>query len=185
MTQTRDEARHVAARVAARAEILDVRLLKTHGELMSQPEPPLVYRLETDARVEYEDGDASFVVACTYELSITPSASPDVGGHSDVTLAVDDDVEADESPVVAKLSFDYAALISLHMRAGDAPPSQDELQAYAASTGQFALYPYARQYIYDLTGRLGLPPLTVGVLQLTYEPELEDPTQRLQGSANQ
>lgn len=35
--------------------------------------------------------------------------------------------------------------------------------------GQFALHPYAREYIYDVTGRLGLPPLTVGVLTMPYD----------------
>ena len=61
------------------------------------------------------------------------------------------------------------------MRAGDEPVAADEMQAYAATTGQFVLHPFARQYIYDMTGRLGLPPLTVGVLRQTYDPDRDAP----------
>lgn len=41
---------------------------------------------------------------------------------------------------------------------------EEELTAYAATTGRFALYPYIREYVYDLTGRLALPPLTLEIL---------------------
>lgn len=43
-------------------------------------------------------------------------------------------------------------------------PTEEELTAYAATTGRFALYPYIREYVYDLTGRLALPPLTLEIL---------------------
>ena len=36
----------------------------------------------------------------------------------------------------------------------DSPPTAEELTAYAVNTGPFVMYPYAREYIYDFTGRL-------------------------------
>jgi preprotein translocase subunit SecB len=50
------------------------------------------------------------------------------------------------------------------MRDGDDPIGEDELSAYGATTARFLLYPFIREYIYDITGRLALPPLTIGVL---------------------
>ena len=55
----------------------------------------------------------------------------------------------------------------------DKLPNSEELNAYAISTGQYALYPYAREYISDLTMRLGLPPLTIGVLKIPFHMEKE------------
>ncbi len=169
-------ARHLAARLAARAQIEDVRLLSTRASLERQPVPPLTYRLDTDARLDYEEGGDSFVVACSYDVVITDSEPSDddesaVGGATSADTAGG----AAAKPSVVEMRFEYAGLFSLNVREGDDPISLDELQAYAATTGQFALYPYARQYVYDLTGRLGLPPLTVGVLRLPYEPDREGP----------
>ena len=50
------------------------------------------------------------------------------------------------------------------MHDGDTPLEEDELTAHGATTAKFLLYPFIREYIHDITGRLGLPPLTIGVL---------------------
>jgi hypothetical protein len=149
------EARKVAARLAARTDIRDVRLLKSSAEIMRLPvaEPVLTYDLTSEAAVEYQPGRESFVVRGVYHLSI--SADP-----------VPSDEEAERDLSVAKIEFEHAALFVIDKGADD-PPEAEELNAYAISTGQFALYPYVREYISDITGRLGLPPLTVGVLRMS------------------
>ena len=150
------EAQQQAARVAARADIRDVRLFETTAKLIRPPEPSsrLSYRLKSDAAVEYDNGE-SFVVRVSYQLAIVEE-SPDG----------EDDPFNDPQAAIAEIEFEQGGLFELEMREHDGPVQTDELKAYAVSTGQFALYPYARQYVYDLTGRLALPPLTISVLRM-------------------
>jgi hypothetical protein len=147
-----------AARVAARTQIRDIRLLRTEAAVHKAPDPSrgLTYDLEFEPAVDADPENTSvFVVRLACRLSID-------------NLAADDDdnttsVEADDEPV-ASADFEYAALFDYQVREGESVPSEDELAAYATTTGRFALYPYIREYIYDLTGRLALPPLTLEVL---------------------
>lgn len=158
-TVTESDVRRRASRIAARAEIRDVRLLSTNAELVrpAVPDRHLAYELGVDSQMEYEDGDSVLVVNVTYQLTI-----------AEHNHAAGDDVE-EEAPVVARVEFVQAGLFELQMREDDEPPETDELLAYAQSTGQFALYPFAREYIYDITGRLGLPSLTIGVMAMPVE----------------
>lgn len=149
-------ARKAAAKLAARTDIRDVRLMKSSAEIMRRPliSPTLMYDLNSDAAVEYEPGGESFVVRGTYRLSI----------WSTPTMTAEDS-SPEEHVTVAKIEFEHAALFVIE-KDGNDPPEADELNAYAVSTGLFALYPYVREYIADVTSRLGLPPLTVGVLRI-------------------
>lgn len=148
-------AQQLAARLAGITDIRDVRLLKTSAEIvnLAVDHPFLVYDLNSEAAVEYEPGGGSFVVRGTYRLFIrsTPTAT---GNDTDRTASD-----------VANIEFEHAALFVMDME-GQEPPRPEELNAYAVSTGQFALYPYVREYVSNLTTRLGLPPLTLGVLKL-------------------
>jgi hypothetical protein len=163
-----NEAQRQAARVAARTDIRDVRLLKSSAEITDLPAPDatLTYDLNSGAKVEYEPGSEAFVVRSNYSVSIMPAT------HTSGALGKTSDV-------IAKIEFEQAALFVFSLAEGDHPPTAEELSAYAVTTGQFALHPYAREYIYDVTGRLGLPPLTVGVMNLpTTEPGLGDHSER-------
>jgi hypothetical protein len=159
------EARRKAARVAARAEIRDVRMLKSAVELVQFPSlaPHLRYTLDADVNVEYEEGATSFVVGVVYNLTIDQPLSDD--GSGAVKEETPPSNGETQVPRVATLNFELAALFTLEMRDGDEPVKDEELEAYASSTGRLLLYPYAREYVYDVTGRLGLPALTMGVLQ--------------------
>ncbi|MFL6128831.1 MAG: hypothetical protein ACJ73E_07180 [Mycobacteriales bacterium] len=64
-----------------------------------------------------------------------------------------EDTSEQADPSIADVSFEMAALFDLEMRDGDEALRDEELGAYA------------REYIYDVTGRLGLPPLTLQVLR--------------------
>lgn len=151
-----DGARRRAAGLAARIDIHDVRLLKSSAELTGLPgsDPVLTYDLNSEASVEYEPGGGSFVVRSVYRLSIStaPKSSAETGSEG-------------KCHAVAKIEFEQAALFVID-KSADSPPAPEELNAFAISTGQFALYPYAREYISDVTCRLGLPPLTLGVLRM-------------------
>ena len=148
-------AQQLAARLAGMTDIRDVRLMKTFAEIvnLSVEHPFLVYDLNSEAAVEYEPGGGSFVVRGTYRLFIRSNST-----------ATGNDAEGTASDV-ATIEFEHAALFVMDMD-GQEPPRPEELNAYAVSTGQFALYPYVREYISNLTSRLGLPPLTLGILKL-------------------
>lgn len=149
------EVRRLAAGIAARTDIRGVRLLKSSAEIMRLPaaEPMLTYDLSSESAVEYEPGKGSFVVRGIYRLSISTESTP-VGD------------EPKKETAVAKIEFEHAALFVIDKTTDD-PPRPEELNAYAISTGQFALYPYVREYVSDITGRLGLPPLTLGALRMS------------------
>lgn len=144
-----------AARVAARATIRDVRLVEAvmRMERFPSPHPRLTYHLEYEPQLEFSHGEDSFVVRIKSDLKI-------------VEVADEHDEDAASDQGVASISFEHAALFLLQMRDGDEPVKLEELSAYAKTTGLLALYPYAREFIYNVTGRLALPPLTVDVLTL-------------------
>ncbi|RIV39331.1 SecB chaperone [Micromonospora radicis] len=157
-------AQQAAARVAARAEIRDVRLFGSSVELDHFPTTGsrLKWSLDTDVAVEREEDDSAFILRSRYSL-VVAEATEVLPDTDDAGAETDD---GDDEGSIADISFEFAALFHLEMRDGDDPVNDAELQAFAFTTGQFALYPFAREYVYDVTGRLGLPPLTVGVLQL-------------------
>ena len=154
-------AQQMAARIAAITDIRAVRLMKSCAEIVRLPvaDPFLVYHLDSESAVEYEPGSESFVVRGKYRVSISSTSS-----------AEGKDTSQEPDSAVARIEFEQAALFVMEMDAGE-PPKAEELNAYAVSTGQFALHPYVREYISDLTMRLGLPPLTIGVLKIPFHSE--------------
>jgi Preprotein translocase subunit SecB len=153
-------AEQVAARLAAITDVHDIRLMKSSAEIFRLPvaNPVLTYELNTDATVEYEPGSESFVVRGTYRVTIATTPADDDGSPS----------YKNSDAAVARIEFEQAGLFVMDMD-GSEPPKAEELEAYAASTGQYALYPYVREYISDVTMRLGLPPLTVGLLKVPFD----------------
>lgn len=157
------QVRNRSLRLNARAEVRDVRLLSSSigMERLPSQNSSLSYDLNSSPEVQYSPGDNFFVVEIAYELSIDDVA--EVPAPSD-----DDDIE---STSIANFTFTLAALFALSMRNDDAAIEEDELEAYSLTTAQLLMYPYAREYIYDVTGRLGLPALTVGMLKMTTSPD--------------
>lgn len=143
-----------ASRVAARASILDVRLFKTSAELHGFPnaDTHLAWSLEVQPIIEYSEGDAYSVMRVNYEVEIGQqheSAQPDE--------------ESDDSEVLAAISFQFGALYRLNIEGLDSPIKADEISAFARSGVMLALFPYAREYVNDVTMRLGLPPLVINI----------------------
>ncbi|NMM23740.1 MAG: SecB chaperone [Phycicoccus sp.] len=147
-----DQARALAARIAGFAEIADVRLLSSSFDLTRFPdgEHRLSWSLEVQPKTDFELGDEHFVVQCDYTLTVEEAPNGD----------------DETNELVTEISFQFAALYVLDMADGAEPPSADEVAAYGQSSGAFALYPYARAYAQDVTVRLGLPPLTLGVYRI-------------------
>jgi hypothetical protein len=172
-TEPASAARKLAAGLAARTDIHGVRLMKSSAEIMRIPvsDPVLTYDITSEASVEYEPGGEAFVVRGTYRLSINTSSTSTADGEAESSAVTG---EAGKGSLVAKIEFEHAALFLID-KGADNPPELEELNAYAVTTGQFALYPYVREYVSDITGRLGLPPLTLGVLRMSLTPAEAEP----------
>ena len=147
-----EKERGVAARVAGCAELRDILLFSAEVDLETPViEGSLGYALKThisyqligDERVE------SLVVTGEYQV--------------DVDQTDEDAGDDDAATKVAEIKFTMGALFLL-------PEDHDgfeeeEFEAFARTSGQFALYPYAREYVADVTNRMGLPSLHIGVLR--------------------
>lgn len=100
--------------------------------------------------------DDGLIVTSDYTVSMREVEElNDAGGHED----------KDDTPIY-ELTFRLAALFTINIPADATPLDEAELDAFAKTTGQFALHPYAREFIAQMTGRAGLPPLHVGPLKL-------------------
>ncbi|KAB7739378.1 SecB chaperone [Nostocoides sp. F2B08] len=118
----------------------------------------LSYDLVPDVVLQWDGGeDDTFVVQVAFNLHLTMGAA-----HASDNG--DDDASAEDGDPLANIKYVLEGLFRLEMREGDEAPTEEELAAYAETTGLFALYPFAREWAHDLTGRMGLPPLTLGVL---------------------
>ncbi|MDQ3487871.1 MAG: SecB chaperone [Acidobacteriota bacterium] len=153
MSSKPDRNRALAARVAAKAEIADVRILQSTFALEKFPAGAqrLGWTLELEPATEFDAGDDHFVVSCRYIVTIDEAAEEDSSRT------------ADSDGAVARIEFTMAALYELGYAESDSRPTAEEVTAFGASTGAFALYPYARAYAQDVSTRLGLPPLTLSV----------------------
>lgn len=153
---TEQHLRYVAARIGGQASLLDVRTRSLSATLEAPPEPgyELGYDLETD--LEHVRVEDRLLVEASYELQAVQRPP----GSS----------ERDAGDAFAVLSFNLLAIYDLPMPDGT-DYSDDELHAFAQTTVQFALYPYARELVQSLTLRLAIPPLTLGTMRLPLDPD--------------
>lgn len=154
-----DQLRIKGGYVAGRAEIRQVRANKLSANLTTPTADGfgLTYELQPAVATAYDEGDSSFVIEAEYALQIRQ-----------LTRELKDEEEPSEEDFVdlAEVEVTVAGLFSLDLDEDDRAPSPEEVEAYARSTGLFALHPYAREHISSLTSRLGLPTLTIGVLRM-------------------
>lgn len=146
------------SRVAGHAALEDIKTFSVSAELrrVRQPDHRLAYQFEP----EYEAG----------------RPAPDVliadGNFRLIVGEVPEDTEPDEAGVVdpeealAEIRFNISALYALRLPTSETGGefTEEELNAFANSSAQFALYPYARALVADLVAKLGLPTLTLPTL---------------------
>jgi hypothetical protein len=147
-----------SGRVGARAELQDVRLFQLSSQLKDfGARGPFVADLNVTSGISREV-DAKFAVvnadyvlkALTYSEGVDP-----------------DDPESEATEEAAEVKLTMVALFSIEDRDDDPEPlADDELEAFAESTGLAAIHPYARELVQDQTARMGLPSLTMGVARI-------------------
>lgn len=143
--QIRDELQRRAARVAANADLRDVRAMELQADLVSIPDGD---DLEFEVAIESAYSSISEEGRCVYRLRVNVIAREGEGEvfKSRVTMA------------------------ALYLLPPDA--SEDELRAFGDVTAALALYPYVRAAVQDLASRMGIPSVTLPVYQIALH--LED-----------
>lgn len=153
-----DEVRAEAARVAAFADLRDVRMWGIDADLKNTALiGNLSYELVSDIQVQDGGEEPFLLVHGTYNIVLNVLNAPE---------------NPDDEPAVAgelaRIGLRLTAFFSLDERPDDAF-SENELNAFGQTTGQFALFPYVRELVASTTGRMGLPPLHLGVMRLSLE----------------
>jgi preprotein translocase subunit SecB len=155
-----EDTRALAARVAARVELRDIRLFGVTASIESLPDSgqPLTYEFEADVQIEQVGEPTALIVNGDYKVVVKEI--------TDVESEPSDEAE-ESAENIANVSFQLAALFALEdmQDLADGFP-EVELDAFAETTGRFALHPYAREFIADITGRMGLPQLHIGTLKI-------------------
>ncbi|WP_293831641.1 protein-export chaperone SecB [uncultured Corynebacterium sp.] len=147
--ENHEELRVQAGRVAGQSNLRDIRLTSSQLELVSVPEPgaPLEVALDVSPEAQISSGTYPdphlILVNCSFDVSISREDSSD-------------------SAQVANIRSSFTAAFTAD---SDNDFSDQELQAFANSTGVFAIYPYAREYVSDCTRRLGLPTLVLDLFK--------------------
>lgn len=173
--QRLDEERSLAARVAASAELRDVRLFNTSSELFNPAvDLALTYTFSNDIECQVVSESDCLIVTGIYDLKVRQA--PEAEGEKVEPANIDEPANDDEpdSGDVARLRFQLAALFDVEVSKDKDPFTDEEYEAYASTTGQFALYPYAREFVAELTGRMGLPPLHLGALKFNLDRRNQD-----------
>lgn len=135
--------RHIAARLAAKSDLMDIRMVKSSFEHRGFPQngSPISYHLNINPDAKMAETSDKFVMSAEF------------------TIEISQDIE-DETNDIARIEF---VLVGMYNIEEELEFTEEEVDAFSKSTGIFALYPYAREYVQSVTSRLGLPALTLGL----------------------
>jgi hypothetical protein len=163
-----------ASRVAEHLNIRDIRLIETSTELKSfSSAGPFQWNLKASPSVHYEQGDQFFVLTVGYHVTIEKSEEPNAEDSDKRSEKVDVE-DADEKPEeVADISFQFGMLCELEQESLSSQINREELEEYADAVAIIVFSPYVREYLHDVTMRMGLPPLVMDILPSFGEEVLE------------
>lgn len=162
------------ARVAAHAQLQEIFTQHLEAHLDRQPSQGVMLSYEWDSSLTFGrvPESSALLVRGEYDLSIYEA--PEGNRHNGKNEHAPED-----AALVGTIKFVLASLYQLHLPEEDNPPfTDDELEAFAETTAQFAMYPFARELVRDLTSRLSLPPLTLPMLKTTLQ---EAPAEAVEG----
>lgn len=136
-----------AGAIAGTSNLFDVRLAQSNVGLNRVPAPTAQLNVDVEvspsASISLDDDEAGLLlVNVEFHVRIADTA--------------------ENAEPVAEVECAFVAAFESHP---DSEPSGDELEAFAETTGLFAVYPYAREYISDVTRRMGLPALVLDLLK--------------------
>jgi preprotein translocase subunit SecB len=165
MSAKADRARmlRAASRVAQRANIRDIRLFEASAELKGLANSDqLQWDLGVAPEAHYSPGDNYFIITVAYKVTIE---------EPEDSNAKKDEGDTEE---IATISFRFGGLYELDNGTADQEDiKEEEVEAYARTRAVLALYPYAREYVQNVTVRMGLPPLVMDFAPFS-APEMQD-----------
>ncbi len=133
------------SRVARNIDLRDIRVIQVTASCSPTPEGFLEPQI-TFACEGALIGPDQLNVACDYTLTVTAAGVP-----------------------AATVGVMY--LLVYHIT-GDTPSEQD-VQQFAKVNGVYHSWPFLRQFLFDLTAKMGMPPLTLPVFQVLREKKSE------------
>jgi preprotein translocase subunit SecB len=148
----------VASSIAERANIRDIRLFETSAELKGfNTAGSMQWDLNVTPVAHYNVGDSYFIVMISYAITIEKADESSTGATDE------------ESEEVATIAFQLGAFYELKSDDPNRELNTDDVDEYAKTTAMVTLYPYAREYVHDITMRMGLPPLVMEFLPFSVE----------------
>lgn len=150
MTASDDDHRRAAARVGAKASLLDVRMRRIDAELLTPAaEPPYTATLEISQSFDVEAEHAVYTLRYAVEASTE-----------------------DEK----KVAYCHVEFVALYRLPEVHDFSEDDFAAFGEVSVIFSLHPYAREAVQSVTTRFGLPPLVLDVMRSPLDgPVAQDP----------
>lgn len=148
------EKRMVAGRVAAHSSLMDIRIIRSNFELIEIP----------DMHVKGIDVNQSINIGSGYD---SPSGTLQVSVEFMISMTQDKPIEEEgtlQSRDISKISFTVLGSFSL---LSGKEPSPAEIEDFATTSGIFAIYPYAREYVQSVSMRMGLQPLTLDFYKIS------------------
>lgn len=141
-----EDLRIKAAKVAAAASLKDLRLQASHTELIEFPTPGVELSVDLKVDLKANKSPNKDLVALAAQFTVNISEARD-----------------EKKQGIAIISCAFSSAFEM---AEQVDWSDDELEAFANTTGIFAVHPYAREFVSDATSRMGLPTLTLDFLKL-------------------
>jgi preprotein translocase subunit SecB len=126
------------SRVARNVDLHDIRVISVAASCHPAPEGQLEPQITFDCKGVLV-GPSQLNVACDYTLKVNAAG-----------------VQAAKVSVVYLLVYDFT---------GNAPTERDIAQ-FAKVNGVYHSWPFLRQFLFDLTAKMGMPPLTLPVFQV-------------------
>jgi hypothetical protein len=131
-----------------------------HGEF----EPPYEVRIEVAPSMKYRNDHVLYEYV--YSVEALRSAEGDDGDE--------DADDVDEDRIVARFQTCLVLVYSLDEATKF---SDEELQAFGATTGLLTAHPFARETVASLSTRVGLPQLVLDVMRVPMPPPPDVPAE--------
>lgn len=139
-------------RVARNIDLREIRLIKVEASCSPSPPEPLEPQIsvETSSALVSE---SLLNVICVYDFSVS------AGGKQAATAQI--------------------AYLMMYTVIGE-PIAEKDMEHFARANGVYHSWPFLRQFLFDLTSKMGFPPLTLPVFQVLASTRPQE--EKLEGS---
>lgn len=149
-------------RLQAASELQDIRMASSSAELIDFGSGgSLAGNVSVEVGAGPTPSGDAFVVGATYSIDLWPQDFAD-----DFLQRADEDGEAPDLPEEKRVANVRVKYMALYTIPGSETFDEEEYVAFGTSAGLLHLHPYAREYVQDATGRLGLQPFVMDPLKI-------------------